>query len=430
VYWFAGVLGAFLLLTWMTNLNEISPHYFYRDRLDDAFLRTETFSEDGRRVVVRDGSTLRMQEINPENCSAPYHLVIGSINLSGSWVLDYKDRKSEHFLFSKYFTGSGVTGYVRTDKYRADFEGNGITKYSRAVAISGAAFASSLGIMSFLAATFLLTVLNIRLGLWMVHPDKYKERKRSDETPDPMMVYELHYFTWKDRKYLFSKMLTPWWLIYLWDEARNRVSERRDLINVSDGGHTGDNAALFPLFQRRCKLIIAGDASADPAGDCVDLYRVIRMARSELGVDVTINTDDLKPDPEKKKSKKHVVIGKIHYPGTDIYEKETGWLIYIKPTITPEDRGEIRQYYDTHKNWYPHPSTGDQWFDEWQFEAQRLLGEEAVKSALNEWLKTLNPKSELELNTPNVLRKIFWKGSRLKTSFNDALDEAFSKLCK
>ena len=374
------------------NANGISPHYFYRDRLNETFLKTELSTSEGEKVVVRDHSELKIHEINPDNCSAPYHLTVCALNLAGSWRLQNKDRQSRHFLFSKHYTGSKTTGYAETRKYRTkqrneetNKEEFGLTKYSRAIAISGAAFASAVGHVSFFALTFLMTILNVRLGLWMVTPKKYKNKTSK---ADPMLSTELHDL--RAAKSFFS----PFWLSYLWDEATNNVSERRDLINISDGGHTGDNGAIYPLLERRCKLIIVGDASADPKGSCTDLYRAIRMARTDLGVDVIIDTDNLEPDKKTGLSKKHYAIGKIFYPEADGSKGFTGWLVYLKPTITKADRGEIKGYYASHPKMYPHPTTADQWFDEWQFEAQRLLGEESAKVMLTEWLGIIKGKQD------------------------------------
>ena len=47
------------------------------------------------------------------------------------------------------------------------------------------------------------------------------------------------------------------WPIWLWREITMGTDERRALVNLSDGGHTGDNVGIYPLLQRRCKLIIA-----------------------------------------------------------------------------------------------------------------------------------------------------------------------------
>jgi hypothetical protein len=184
------------------------------------------------------------------------------------------------------------------------------------------------------------------------------------------------------------------WPTYLGDEALGRISERRPLVNLTDGEHTGDGIGLYPLLQRRCKVIIAGDASGDPAGHATGLYSVVRQVKADLGIDVDINVDGTRPavyDTEKKlaePSQRHFAVGRITYPatfddeGNQLSAGSKGWLVYFKSAVTKDDPGAILGYWNTHKMDFPIPSTGDQFFDEEQWEYQRWLGELTIRHTL------------------------------------------------
>ena len=66
-------------------------------------------------------------------------------------------------------------------------------------------------------------------------------------------------------------------------------------------------------------------------------------------------------------SKKQFIKGKIRY------KKKTGRLIYMKASLSGHEPTDVLAYKAKHKD-FPHQSTGDQWFDEAQFEAYRALG--------------------------------------------------------
>lgn len=392
VTWVAGLSAVvFLLIGRTVNLNYISPHYFTRDAIADTFLRTEV--DAGRwqaAVVVRDHRTLPLTAINPDGSSAPYHLVGGALNLSASWHLRHKDRLAEPFLFSRAYCGSPSTGYVRTADY-----GDGLTKYARALAISGAAVSPAAGHMTHLAQAFVLTVLNLRLGLWIPNPRGYDPQDPVAGACDELGAERAACLNAAER--------TAFWPLYLFDEMSGRFSDRRRLVNVTDGAHTGDNAGLYALFQRRCRVIVAGDASADHDYAFTDLFRVIRQVRTDLGIEVEIDVTSLRPAGEeigpfgKRLSPLHCAIGRIRYPalpvgsasevgdcesggpwlgGTDAF---TGWLVYVKPVLCEGDPAELLQYFEREER-FPLPSTADQFFDEYQYASQRALGQRAIES--------------------------------------------------
>lgn len=365
-------LGFLYLLGRFADFNHLTPHYFFRDRMAEVFMRTEVMTETGQVEVVRDHREDKLWWRTPKGCSGPYHIVLTTLNLPGSWDLSLKDRKSQPFILSKYYCGSDITGYVKTEKYRG-----GVTKYSRAIALSGAAISPGLGYHTFFAQAFMTTLLDVRLGLWMISPEQYK-----------LGVL---------RKYArpHQKERRVFWPTYLLDEACGRISERRDLVNLTDGEHTGDGFGLYPLFQRRCKVIIVGDASGDPAGLGRGLFSVIRQVKVDMGIEVDINIDGTRPaeyDREKnvaQPSQRHFAVGKITYPATVDAEgnelpRTDGWLIYFKAAVTKDDPGPVLSYWETHKMDFPVPPTADQFFDEEQWELQRWLGEFTIKHTLLE----------------------------------------------
>ena len=85
-------------------------------------------------------------------------------------------------------------------------------------------------------------------------------------------------------------------------------------MNVSDGGHTGDNVGIYPLLERRCQVIIASDAEADPAIGFGSFTEALRHAYVDLGVDVDIDLSMIVPDPNTGWSQAHCAIGRIRYP--------------------------------------------------------------------------------------------------------------------
>ena len=262
----------------MTDVNRLSLHYFYRDRLTEAYMRTlgpdETaprslgikrdnsemrlwelhgvapVSERGRqgiqvtavskkagwltRTMASKGSQSRVVSMLGAATSAPYLLYSTCLNLTTDRDMAHRTRKSDIFIFSKLYCGSRTTGFVSTPYYRS-----GKTKAAAAMTISGAAADSAIGRGSFFAQSFAATLFNVRLGQWFENP-----------------LYKAGAWAYRLENKVF-------WPKYLFFEALGMSDCRHRLIHLSDGGHTGDNLGLIPLLQRRCRLIIGVDAEQD-----------------------------------------------------------------------------------------------------------------------------------------------------------------------
>lgn len=374
--WLVGIafaaLGSFLFFSNLIDPNRVSLHYFYRDRLSEAYLRTYARfrrSEEGAHQgmplrVLRDDTELKLCQLG-DGHRGPYHLIVAALNLRGSDELNRKTFLSEHFLFSRDYVGSRVTGYVRTPTYR-----RGETKLARAMTISAAAVGSAIGRHSFLAQAFFTTLFNARLGYWMENPWFY----RGGGQPE--------------------KPVTSWsWYFLL--EMFGVTTARERLVNLSDGGHTGDNLGLMPLLDRRCSLVVVCDAEADEDYAFKSFNNALRMAFVEQNIRIDIDLTPIRrcceADGFGLLNERGVVEGRIYYPRTEHQAASEGRLLYVKASVPqalaaqeeedcddPQQAAErvpvqvlsFRQLFPA----FPHQGTVDQQFNDAQFEAYRALG--------------------------------------------------------
>ena len=343
----------------LVDHNKLSLHYFYRDRLAETYLLSELPDAQRRLWTFRDAMDMPLHQLHGEfewgadasdRNTAPYHLISAAINLAGSRDLTRKDRKSGYFLFSKLYCGSTHTGFRPTAVYRG-----GETKVGRAVAISGAAASSGMGFATFFAQAFATVLFNVRLGYWLVNP-KYAASARDKESG-------------------------IFWPAYLWREVSMTTTENAPLVNLSDGGHTGDNVGIYPLLQRRCKIIIACDAEQDRALSFGSFTEALRHAYIDMGISVDIDLSMIRPDAQTGRSRSHCAIGRIMYPDRP---KQVSYLIYLKNSLTGDEPETVLNYKVASSD-FPHETTADQFFDDAQFESYRALGAHIAKSTFASW---------------------------------------------
>jgi hypothetical protein len=374
----AGVL--LCLVGIVGNANKIGLHYFYRDRLIETYLKTEATKLSLTLDLVHDAMDMRLKELHGVALSpkqrpdyrkcvttAPYLLVSAAINLADRRDLTRKDRKSGYFVFSKLYCGSYHTGFRATDEYQA-----GEVKLARALTISGAAVGSGMGYQTFFAQAFATTLFNLRLGYWMENPGKPPRFLRS-RAERPIF----------SPRYLLREMLS-------WTHARGR------LVNLSDGGHTGDNVGIYPLLQRRCKVIIACDAEADPHLAFGAFTEALRHAYIDMNIDVDIDLTMIRPDPVTGRSRSHCAVGHIRYPDPQPGEPgkpREAWLIYLKNSLTGDEPEPSKNYKVAHPD-FPHETTADQFFDDAQFESYRALGDHLVEHTFEPVLTSRIPFSD------------------------------------
>jgi hypothetical protein len=197
---------------------------------------------------------------------------------------------------------------------------------------------------------FLMTLFNVRLGWWLAN-SRYANNELSTGSPEGG---------------------PPFSLFYLLNELLASTTDRSDYVYLSDGGHF-ENLAIYELIRRKCKYIIASDGDADTAVSFGDLGNAIRKCRSDFGVEISLDVAAMRPDTNTGFATAHGVVGTIRYPGPDT-EENRGYILYIKPSITPDLPRDVLAYRDSHRP-FPYQTTADQWFDESQFESYRKLGE-------------------------------------------------------
>jgi len=370
VYVFLVSVFLFALLSWRVDINIFSMHLLYRNRLVRCYLGASNEARNPHPFHGFDPSDdLKLNDISSSNSyNGPYPIVNTAINLVGGKELAWQQRKAASFSFTPKFSGYEVikakkkvaqdglrlintmeSGYRPT----ADYAGKNGVMLGEAMAISGAAASPNMGYHTSRPLAFLMTVFNVRLGWW---------------------TGNTRYQTW-------GKKDAPWGIWYLFAELFGLTRDDKKYVYLSDGGHF-ENLGIYELIRRRCRVILLCDAGCDPEYTFGDLGNAIRKIRVDFGVTIDMDQGQLK---ELATGKRHYAIGTIIYPGSECNDDRKGTLIYIKPAVCVcgEEPSDVTSYKATEKE-FPHQSTADQWFDETQFEAYRMLGFHSLGKALGD----------------------------------------------
>ncbi|OPY64694.1 MAG: Patatin-like phospholipase [Syntrophorhabdus sp. PtaU1.Bin050] len=367
--WWIIFLGGSLVFALLADINHVSMHRFYRNRLMEAYMPYKLRKDGkGEAGTVNDPATSEEMEggtivdntlqspprdVKPKDAdqcylwklygddtktTAPYHLINTNMQTIGSKIPKLRERGGENFIFSALYCGSENTGYRKTKGYM-----KGRANLATAMAISGAAVDPNTYATRSRPLTFIMTLLNVRLGYWLRNPSCCRD--------------------W--RNWMFKN---PTWY-YMFVEMFGRgLNEKRLNIHLSDGGHF-ENLGLYELVKRRCRYIIVCDASADPDYTFEDLGKVIEKVRIDFGAKIDIDITLLKAIRKKEKiSPMAYVAGEITYA-----DETRADLIYVNSTLI-EDLPEDIYTYQKQNPSFPDQGTGDQFFNERQFEAYRELG--------------------------------------------------------
>lgn len=348
-----------LLIYGLTDVNVFSMHGYFRRQLVRSFVL-----RPGAGGGVQSADPLRLSELAGAGSTAPVHLINATVNLLASDDRSLRGRAGEVFIFSRRYFGSLRTGYCDTAVYEALVPGMTL---ATAVAVSASAVSPNMGVMTIRPLVLLMTFLNLRLGYWLPNPARMRQ--------------------WRGFRSLglwrgvgARLRCIPRIECYL-RELASWMHEAGPWVYLSDGGHL-ENTGAYELLRRRCRTIVISDAEEDPRLEFGGLVALMRYARLDLRVEIDIDLAPLQPDAPGR-SRRHSAVGTIRYPKTDRAPAETGRLLYLKSSVTGDEHQIISQYRATNPD-FPHQSTGDQVFDEAQFEAYRSLGEHIAREALTD----------------------------------------------
>ena len=381
------------------NINYVSVHRYYRDRLMETFMpNVEEILKNGHHDS--EGAThadrLKLSDVCQRDSAGPYHIINTNIVLVESPNKKFRGRGGDNFILSPLYCGSNATGWSCTEKFM-----NNEMTLPTAMAISGAAANPDAGIggegpTRNRALSLLMSLLNIRLGYWAPHPNPEIHRRENGENGQVKLkkLNPLYGF----RPNFFHPMLTSTAFGTFVKKIRASLSqdrkagsylgktEKSHFVELTDGGHF-ENLGLYELIRRKLKTIIVCDGGADPDFDFADLANAIEKIRVDFGVVIKMDINPMLPDKSDLKNglrcaERGYVTAKILYPDNSI-----GKLVYIKTTFTEGMYADL-VYYKKQNPLFPDQPTSDQFFDEKQFEAYRGLGNFIAKKLTEKYKLT------------------------------------------
>jgi hypothetical protein len=404
-------------------VNLCSLNFFYKSRLEEAYLgapfsspaetpSTKLWSLYGKEtgfihlynVTLNETISGKTGVVNRDHNGIA--LAIGPCGVS----LGVK----HHLSFSNWTvpentspirTVSPLTGYkVFAELDHADWNPEPLGAASWA-AISGAAASPGMGKQGNCMKSALLTLANVRLGYWWDSGVMHGKQEGL-----------LHKLFGVQKKLLaefccnFKGTADRFWYL-------------------SDGGHF-ENLAGYELIRRRLPLIVLIDGEQDGEYNFDGLACLIRKAEMDFGARIEFFTqqelvepvdiaDDRVPEVLRKNFRKlgsladkfcipqelgkpnstHAAMGTVYYRNSRPGEPGSSLIIYLKATLSGDEELDLQCYHKEHPS-FPHQSTGDQFFDENQWESYRKLGEhagESICSIINKLVETPKRRGRKEL---------------------------------
>jgi hypothetical protein len=357
----------------IANINYVGLHRFYRDRLMEAFMPADAavtamrsnFSPVADNLSIADlRDSLQGDPSNPEFVPRPYPLINANAILLNDLDQKVAARGGDNFVISPFFVGSKTTGWQDTREY---IDRNGPLTLASAVAASGAAASASAGyigtgITMNPLVSAVMSLLNVRLGLWVGNPF-HRQPRRIRSIPT---------------------FLNPGLVAGVLGAAHKHDSS---FLELTDGGHF-ENLALYELVRRKLQVILIVDGEADPTISLRSLVSATRRLEQDFGASLVffsgLGPERLMMYPSQgypagvRFAQSPFLVGELTYrDGTK------GTLIYMKATLIKEMDFTTSGYLASNPE-FPHQSTVDQFFDPDQFDAYRYLGYEIGCQAISD----------------------------------------------
>jgi predicted acylesterase/phospholipase RssA len=356
--WLLGLALALIVFSWFAasfvNINRFSLYDLYRMRLTREFLGA---SNHGRKPDFWTGfdenDDIALDQLwrhKKDEIKRLYPVINSALNMAATKKLEWQERKAVSFVFTPRFCGSGATPHLGF-RETADYAGG--VQLGWAMSVSGAAFSPNAGYTTMPGLALLMTLFNLRLGIWAGNPGKAGEEGR-------VKCYQQRgpHNAWRP----------------LISEAFARTDDQRKYVYLSDGGHF-DNLGVYEMLRRRCRFIVVSDATCDPDYAYADLGSVVRKAAIDFGIRITFKHLDMPRRGETALQGAYSAFAIIEYPEErSPGRRQRGYLLYIKAYYQGlEEPADVRAYAMANPA-FPHDSTLNQFFGEAQFESYRVLG--------------------------------------------------------
>lgn len=387
--WFAIGLGLLVTRT-MFQANSWSLTPIYRNGLRWAYMGddVEHGSLDGRDQENGTAQEERAGYLHGTNAEL---VICCAANVVGGDRAP-TGRKAVSFTASRTWIGGPELGWLPTGAYldklgparRADVSIPSMT------AVSGAAASPAMGKGSMGAIGSVFAILNVRLGGWLPHPQAVKNMSGDLDT-------------WNH---------TPGWTYYVREVLRRHTHESA-YVYVTDGGHW-ENLGLVESLRRGCSHIVVASAAGDGAYSHGTLAEAIEIARTDLDVDIDLDSvwrmrPKVGADPASvlpsgrqfvRQDGDNPILGRAapigftfgtftrnHLPHDD--PARVGKILLIEATMVDGLPVDVHSYAEGHAE-FPNISTGDQFFDNRDFESYRMLGVTLTESALDSQVMNLS----------------------------------------
>ena len=349
-------VGVMLGTRAFADINRTSLHDFYRWRLADAYAVTRDAVEAERAVareeLFAEAARIRLSELGDDHRTrerrgdppGPQLVIATTANINanrevppgrGGFCLAFA---SDKVTLRADPSGDEPNVEAETTDYEHLLGHTRFTLFD-VVAISGAAFSPLMGAATRGAYRIVLTLTNLRLGVWMPHPDvvrraraylrkpageRCKDRWWARRTFLLLLWYVSQHPFWQahpechqdreDRLWahvldlrersarcqtgllrtLLRLRAAMCWRVMqptlgmLWAEAVGHTSYRATWINVTDGGHY-DNLGLVEALHRGAEKIVVFDASGDRTDTWYTFGGAMALARTDAEVEISLN---------------------------------------------------------------------------------------------------------------------------------------------
>ncbi|QUY48929.1 patatin-like phospholipase family protein [Serratia plymuthica] len=369
-------------------LNLSSMHNLYRARLERAYVSVGNYAGKAfqgprfpcsplmkydrkwvegtsRLTETRSGDDVSLGQYRPHLYGGPIHLINCCINQTvDDRTGNYNaDRKGVSLTLSALGVEIGTSCPQRHDLQYVKDE-----CLSKWLAISGAAAATGMGSRTKGGIAALLFISGLRLGYWnkslLSAPGK---NERCEEKGRKRTKFE----AWASRCPRQSAIVGEMFAQFPGLNSENWY--------ISDGGHF-DNTGVYALLKRRVSLIVLADCGADPAYGYEDVENLVRKAKIDYAtfIEFVDNTRvqasfaSLFTTPEMLTTEPNpapFLLARVVYPD----RPQPGVLIVVKPHLVDPLPLDVDQY-AKRNHVFPQQTTGDQFFDEAQWEAYHQLG--------------------------------------------------------